>query len=95
MKLGDTRCGAGNVSFLDTGPDFRFEGTEELHAAAIVDSRTGELWQVPRDTYPWIAWSYGDIALVDTDPGPFLACDAAHRTCERLHPDRPFLMPTN
>ena len=71
------------------------EGTEERHGAAIVDTRTGELWQVPWDTYPWIAWSYGDIALVDTDPGPFLACDAARRTCERLHPDRPFLMPTN
>jgi hypothetical protein len=69
------------------------EGAER-HAAAIVDTRTGELWQVPNDTYPWIAWSYGDIALVDTD-GPFLACDAARRTCERLHPDGPFLMPTN
>ena len=70
------------------------ESTEERHAAAIVDTRTGELWQVPRNAYPWIAWSYGDIALVDAE-GALLACDAAHRACERLHPDRPFLMPTN
>jgi hypothetical protein len=28
-------------------------------------------------------------------PGAFLACDAARRTCERLHAERPFLMPTN
>ena len=70
------------------------EGTEERHAAAIVDTRTGELWPVPRNAYPWIAWSYGDIALVDTED-ELLACDAARRTCERLPPDRPFLMPTN
>jgi hypothetical protein len=68
------------------------------HAAAIVDTRTGELWPVPRNAYPWIAWSYGDIALVDTNEGPnsvLLACDAARRTCERLHAERPILMPTN
>ena len=71
------------------------EGTEERHAAAIVDTRTGELWRVPRNVYPWIAWSYGDIALVDHTEDAFLACDAARRACERLHPDRPFLLPTN
>ena len=39
--------------------------TEEPHAAVIVDTRTGELWRVPKNVYPWITWSYGEIALVD------------------------------
>ncbi|MGH8894198.1 MAG: hypothetical protein ACRDWY_12995 [Actinomycetes bacterium] len=71
------------------------EGTEERHAAAIVDTRTGELWRVPKDVYPWIAWSYGDIAMVDHTEDELLACDAAGRACERLPAERPFLMPTN
>lgn len=70
------------------------EGTETRHAAAIVDTRTGELWPVPKNRYPWIAWSYGDIALVDTED-VLLACDAARRACETLPAERPFLMPTN
>ena len=57
------------------------------HGAVIVDTRTGEVWPVPRNVYPWIAWSYDDIALVDTDDG-FLACDAAARTCEQLETNR-------
>ena len=63
-------------------------------SATIIDTRTGDLWPVPKNGYPWIAWSYGDIALVDTEDA-LLACDAARHTCERLHPERPFLMPTN
>jgi hypothetical protein len=70
------------------------EGTKQRHAAAIVDTSTGELWRVPKNAYPWIAWSYDDVALVDTEDA-LLACDAAHRTCERLPAERPFLMPTN
>lgn len=70
------------------------EGTDERHAAAILNTRTGELWRVPKNAYPWIAWSYGDIALVDTEDA-LLACDAARRTCESLPAERPFLMPTN
>ena len=79
------------------------EYPEEGHGAVIVDTRTGELWRVPNNTYAWIAWSYGDIALVDhtkneadhTEDVELLACDAARRTCERLPAERPFLMPTN
>lgn len=71
------------------------EGTDERHAAAIVDTRTGELWRVPKNVYPWIAWSYGDIAMVDHLEDELLACDAARRACERLPAERPFLMPTN
>lgn len=70
------------------------EGTATRHAAAIVDTMTGELWQVPRNAYPWIAWSYGDVALVDTEDA-LLACDATRHECETLDPERPFLMPTN
>ena len=47
------------------------EDTKERHGAAIIDTRTGELWRVPKDVYPWIAWSYGDIAMVDT---PRMSC---------------------
>ena len=78
------------------------ERPKEGHGAVIVDTRTGELWQVPGNVYPYLAWSYGDIAMVDHDivalddmGGPLLACDAARRTCERLPVERPFLMPTN
>lgn len=70
------------------------EGTDERHAAVIVDTRTGELWRVPKNAYPSIAWSYGDIAMVDTE-GQLLACDAARRECEHLPAERPFLLPTN
>lgn len=70
------------------------EGTDERHGAAIVDARTGELWRVPKDAYPWIAWSYGDMAMVDTED-ELLACDAARRACESLPAERPFLLPTN
>jgi hypothetical protein len=70
------------------------EGTEQRHAAAIADTRSGELWRVPENAYPWIAWSYGDIALVDTED-ELLACDPARRACERLPAERPFLLPTN
>ncbi len=67
------------------------EGTN--HAAAIIDLRSGGLWRVP-DGYPWIAWSSGDIALVDIE-SELLACDAARQTCEHLPTERPFLLPTN
>jgi hypothetical protein len=64
------------------------------HGPAIVDTRTGELWRVPKDGYPWITWSYGEIALMAIPDG-LLVCDAARRTCETLQPVGPFLMPTN
>ena len=69
------------------------EGVGNRHGAVIIDTGTGELWRVS-DGYSWIAWSYGDIALVDTEAA-LLACDAARRTCQTLPAERPFLMPTN
>jgi hypothetical protein len=76
------------------------EDTEERHGAVIVDTRTGELWRVPKNVFPLIAWSYGDIAMVDHIEdgrliGVLLACDAARRACERLPAERAILMPTN
>ena len=66
------------------------EETKERHGAAIVDIWSGELWRVGGDGYyPWIAWSYGDIALVNTEHA-LLACDAARRTCEPVHSEDPF-----
>lgn len=70
------------------------EGTDTRHAAAILDLMTGDLWRVPKNAYPSIAWSYGDIALVDVED-ELIACDAARRVCEALPAKRPFLMPTN
>lgn len=69
------------------------EATEARHAAATVDTRTGEIWRVPKNAYPWIGWAYGDIALVDTED-ELLACDASRGTCETLTAERPFIMPT-
>ena len=70
------------------------EGTDARHAATIADTRTGQLWPVPKSAYPWIAWSYGDIAMVITEDA-LLACDAARHKCERLPAKPPLLMPTN
>ena len=47
-------------------------GMGERDAAAIIDTRTGELWPVPQARYSWGAWSYGDIALV-TPSNAFIA----------------------
>lgn len=69
------------------------EPTKE-HLAVVVDARTGQWWRVPESGDPSIAWSYGDIALVNTKDG-LRACDAARRTCETLPAERPLLMPTN
>lgn len=80
--------------------------TETPLAAVMIDTRTGELWRLPKSVYPNIAWSYGDIAMVDQDGTRFigerqdvgvklLACDAARRICEPLPAERGFLLPTN
>jgi hypothetical protein len=68
------------------------------HDAVIIDAATGDLWPAPRGIdYPWIAWSYGDIAMVNFGDRQekLLACDAAQRTCESFPVERPILMPTN
>ena len=64
------------------------------HGAVTVDISTGEMWRVPKTTYAWIAWSYDDIAMVETKD-ELLACDASRRACKSLPAERPFLMPTN
>ena len=69
------------------------EGTSTTHGGVIVDTGTGEQWRVPRPGYPWIAWSYGDTAMIDLEE-QLLACGAAARTCEQVPAERPFLMPT-
>jgi hypothetical protein len=71
------------------------EDSDARHGAAIIDTRTGDVWPVPKDVYPWIAWSYGDIALVDHTEDALLACDAARRACETLEPEGEVLLPTN
>jgi hypothetical protein len=71
------------------------ESTDDRHGAAIVDTGTGDLWRVPKNVYPWIAWSYGDIAMVDLTEDELLACDPASQTCKNLPAESPILMPTN
>jgi hypothetical protein len=71
--------------------------------AAILNMSTGAVWHVPKSGWPWLTWSYGNVALVETQLwksgtyrwGPLLACDAAQQTCNALPAERPFLMPTN
>lgn len=70
------------------------EGTERRHGAVIVDTGTGDLWRVPPGTYPEIAWSYGDIAMVAVEDALF-ACDAVQRACDPVPAQGPFLLPTN
>jgi len=36
--------------------------TKGRHGAVIVNTRTGKLWRVPKPAYPWVAWSFGDLA---------------------------------
>jgi hypothetical protein len=62
--------------------------------ASIVDRLGGEAWRAVENRYPWIAWSYGGMALVDTE-SELLACDVGLRECETLPAQRPFLLPTN
>jgi hypothetical protein len=68
---------------------------DRRHTAAIVDVGTGELWRIPNDAHPWIAWSYADIAMVDHVDGELLACDALRGACDPLPAEQPLLMPTN
>ena len=62
----------------------------------FVNTRTGGVWREPTG-YPWIAWSYGDIALAKFggDKEKLLACDAARRTCKTIPVEGSILMPTN
>ena len=110
VALGDERGivvrvpGQADQRYPDLEPHFRLspsgvyllgvEGTGTRHAAAIVETGAGELWQVPKNAYPWIAWSYGDVAMVDTEDA-LLACDAARQECATLHAEHPVLMPTS
>jgi hypothetical protein len=71
------------------------------HAAAIADVRSGALWHLPPvDSYPWIAWSYGDLALVLVDPEgkkqpSLVACDAVTHACDTLPHQGRVLMPAS
>jgi hypothetical protein len=108
--------GRADERFSDMSPDvllspsgnylLALESTETPPAAVMIDTRTGELWRLPKNVYPVIAWSYGDLAMVDNDGTrpigeradvavKLLACDAARRACEPLPAERGFLLPTN
>jgi hypothetical protein len=96
--------GRADRTYTELEPRFRFspsgtyavaiQSTATRHASAIIDVRTGDLWPVPVNEYSYLAWSYGDIALVETETALF-ACDAASRTCESVAAQRPVLMPTS
>lgn len=77
------------------------DANNAINAAAIVDVRSGERWNLPGGDhgYPAIAWSYGDVAIVLVDRGtgkaPPLACHALTRKCEELPFQGPVLLPTS
>jgi hypothetical protein len=58
---------------------------------AILDTRSGELWRVDATEISMISWSYGDIALAQTNQG-LQACDANTRQCRVLGDE---LLPKN
>jgi hypothetical protein len=79
----------------------RIGGRGHRQAPAIIDTQTGEVWAMP-PAYSWIAWSYGDIALLNPSKGTssgnvhrLLACDPVHQDCAELPVQGPVLMPTN
>ena len=73
------------------------------HGAAIADVRSGEIWNLPYpDFYATIAWSYGDLAVVEVDQKPgredgktLVACNAATRQCHQLPRQGNVLLPTS
>lgn len=60
----------------------------DVDGAAIADVRSGDLWHLPlSESYAWIAWSYGDLALVQieregTEETSLIACDAVTHDCD-------------
>jgi len=72
----------------------------EGHGAAIADVASGEVWKLPLpEFYAYVAWSYGDVALVlverDQVLESFLACHATTQTCDRLPYDGTVTLPTS
>ena len=65
-----------------------------------MDVEAGEHWLLPGDGYyPWLSWSYGDVAVVIASRqdgiGPLLVCRAEGRECDRVQPDGRVLLPTS
>ncbi len=88
-----SRDGRFVVSALDT------DGTL---GAAFVDLRTGETWPVVGDDWnAWIAWSYGDVAVLRVERGTagpdlgLFACDAEARECTRLESGGSIVLPSS
>jgi hypothetical protein len=76
--------------------------SETTGTPAVIDTTTGSVWLVPRVGGSWVAWSYGDIALLNptTDSESrnihrLLACDAARQTCKEMPVEGAVLMPTS
>lgn len=88
----------GLEAFGRLSPSGRFllavELTKARHGALVVDTRTGERWRIPNDSYPGITWSYGDIAMVELRDGALLACYPLLRVCRTIPAVGPWLLPT-
>lgn len=60
------------------------------YGSALVDTRNGQVWVLPEpNSYHWISWSYGHLALVlvggeNRVGGHLLACDGVTHRCDRL-----------
>jgi hypothetical protein len=70
------------------------------HRAVVGAVPTGEVW-FPAEAagYPWLGWSYGNVAMVVQDSGgaedTLLGCDVEARECTRLSHRGPVLLPTS
>jgi hypothetical protein len=92
----------GAEPFPRLSPDgsFVLTPTTASHGAAIIDVASHETWLLPLTAgYPWIAWSYGDVAMVILDAngsdGALFTCEVDTRACEELPGQGTVLMPTS
>ena len=89
--------------FVQFSPDGRY-----LLASTLVDGRrvvvgevpTGKVWfPVEEDVYPWLGWSYGNLAMVLQDRAgeddTLLGCEVEVRECRRLSHRGRVLLPTS
>ena len=70
------------------------------HRAVVGEVPTGEVWfPSAEDAYPWLGWSYGNIAMVvqdrDGEGDTLLGCDVEARQCTRLSHSGGVLLPTS
>jgi hypothetical protein len=92
---GDIRVNLGLEPRVRFSPDGRYFLSVEPrnHDAVIVSTTTARRWYISKIDYPFLGWSYEDIALIQ-DGSRLLSCDASSRGCDAVPVGRRFVMPT-